>query len=324
MPGMTVDPMGQGMFGGYGMNMNGMNGMNMNMNMGGFDAGQGLYGAWDASQNSMWNAGQDKFNPNAFANGMGVGPLYAGPDGYPGFNLSHQKGFHSNHPYQNGYYGNSYRGGFRGRGRGFYAGRGRGGFGHANFPTNPAFQGQNSFAQDMSSQNVTGEIAADQDAEAKEEPPGAENPPEAPKEIADAQPEDSSGAPKPADDYSLHAAPDDSQLHGIPTIDSLDQSTMDAMPTGPAHMGMGMGMGMGYGRGGFMRGGFSGGRGGFGGPYMPQPPNPGVEGAPAAPRAMREGLPNTSVLRHRGYQPQQQMRAPGPASSAQPAEASEA
>jgi hypothetical protein len=34
------------------------------------------------------------------------------------------------------------------------------------------------------------------------------------------------------------------------------------------------------------------------------PPGPGVEGAPAAPRAMRQGLPNTSVFRQRGFQPQ--------------------
>jgi hypothetical protein len=27
-----------------------------------------------------------------------------------------------------------------------------------------------------------------------------------------------------------------------------------------------------------------------------------VEGAPAAPRAMRQGLPNTSVFRQRGFQ----------------------
>ncbi|RAH48649.1 uncharacterized protein BO95DRAFT_440142 [Aspergillus brunneoviolaceus CBS 621.78] len=34
----------------------------------------------------------------------------------------------------------------------------------------------------------------------------------------------------------------------------------------------------------------------------PEPRGQGVEGAPAAPRAMREGLPNTSVLRQRNFQ----------------------
>jgi hypothetical protein len=96
-------------------------------------------------------------------------------------------------------------------------------------------------------------------------------------------------------------------LRGIPTIDSLDQSNhYQMMPN--ASMGMPGHMGMGYGRG-YMRGQFPGGRGGgfggapfMGGPNMQQEPRgQGVEGAPAAPRAMREGLPNTSVLRQRNY-----------------------
>lgn len=44
------------------------------------------------------------------------------------------------------------------------------------------------------------------------------------------------------------------------------------------------------------------------GSYQPNlpagPRGPRVKGAPAAPRAMRQGLPNTSVLRQRGFQDQ--------------------
>lgn len=134
MSGMGMDPMAanQGMLGGYGMNMNGMNsGMNMGMN---FDASQGMYGGWDGSQNNMWNGGQDKFNPNAFANGMG--PQYEGPSGFGGYNMSQPNGVHAqmqqqqfpSQDFQNGYYGPGYgRSNFRGRGRGFVpGGRGRG------------------------------------------------------------------------------------------------------------------------------------------------------------------------------------------------------
>jgi hypothetical protein len=92
------------------------------------------------------------------------------------------------------------------------------------------------------------------------------------------------------------ASVDDQQPQGIPTIDSLDQ----AQPIGPG--GYQGPMGPGYGRGGYMRGSS---RGGYWGGHMSQshlePRNPGVEGAPAAPRAMRQGLPNTSVLRQRGF-----------------------
>jgi hypothetical protein len=100
-----MDPMAnQGIFGDYGMNMAGMG-----INTGNFNGG--MYGSlgWDA-QNNMWQ-GQDKFNPNAFANG--TGPPYGGAYG-------------SNfYPDQSGYYGSGYgRGAFRGRGRGY--GRGFG------------------------------------------------------------------------------------------------------------------------------------------------------------------------------------------------------
>ncbi|KAJ5935076.1 hypothetical protein N7466_004623 [Penicillium verhagenii] len=268
---MGMDPMtNQGMFGDYGMNMTGM-GMNNGMNF----EGQGMYGSlgWDSQQN-MWQGGQDKFNPNAFANGSG--PPYGGAFG--GSNMSYPNEF------QSGYNGSGYgRGGFRGRGRGHYQGPGRAGYGgpgqghygHANhgLPSRPV-----SNASAGPNVPVDGEVSL-----------GIES-----NDAADL------GAMDINDSVSADpASADDQQLQGIPTIDSLDQ----ALPTGPGgYQGQ---MGPGYGRGGYMRASMPNGRGGYWGGHMSQshiePKNPGVEGAPAAPRAMRQGLPNTSVLRHRGF-----------------------
>ncbi|OAX84904.1 hypothetical protein ACJ72_00726 [Emergomyces africanus] len=134
MLGMGMDPMAssQGMFGEYGMNMNGINGgMNMGMN---FNAGQAMYGAWDG-QNNMWNGGPDKFNANPFANRMGAefGPSpggyrgYSVPQNYANFPHIHQQQQYPNNDIT-GHFGPGYGRG-RGRGRGFFpGGRGRGGF----------------------------------------------------------------------------------------------------------------------------------------------------------------------------------------------------
>lgn len=259
---MTMDPMAanQGM---YGMNMTGM-GMNMGMNYN----GQGMYGslAWDGSQQNMWQGGQDNFNPNAFANG--TGPPYGGAFG--GSNMS----YHSNPDFQPGSgHGSGYgRGGFRGRGRGYF-GPGRGGFGG---PANQPYLNQSN--SNDCPDGVPGTDGSDQvngnGEYVSENPDGAET-------NAEQNSGDANGP----------------QLQGIPTIDTLDQSTSTGSNgfQGP--------VGLGYGRGGYMRGA---GRGYWGGPtgsYQPQMEQPrgvGVEGAPAAPRAMREGLPNTSVFRHRG------------------------
>ena len=130
----------QGMFGDYGMNMTGMG-----MNTGNFNGG--MYGSlgWDA-QNNMWQ-GQDKFNPNAFANG--TGPPYGGAYGSNLF------------PDQSGYYGSGYgRGAFRGRGRGY--GRGFGpiqghhaansGYGHGPMDV------QGNQNQNPSTENAQGQV----------------------------------------------------------------------------------------------------------------------------------------------------------------------
>lgn len=340
MPGITMDPMavGQGMFGGYGMNMNGMNsGMNLGMN---FDAGQGMYGGWDGTQNNMWNGGQDKFNPNAFANGMG--PQYGDVSGFGGYNMSHQPNGNfapmqqqplqfPNPDFSNGFHGSGYgRGGFRGRGRGFAPGfRGRAGYpGHmqANYPPNanfpaPQFPNSPMVNQEMPSQSPGGGVSATASPTADAAPlamnrasddklpPGDQQEPhEDPSKEIIASTEARPGVPS-ADETPA----DDSQLRGIPTIDSIDEAnaaqsfynnTTSGVPvnrtTGPP-----------FPRGGYMRGSFQGGRGGEfpNKPFMPglyQPnnmpvqfPGQGVQGAPAAPRAMRQGLPNTSVLRQR-------------------------
>ena len=340
MAGMAMDPMSQGMFGGYGMNMNGMNnGMNMGMN---FDAGQGMYGGWDGSQNSMWNGGQDKFNPSAFANGMGsqYGPGSSGFGGYNGNYAQMQHQPFPNQDFSNGYYGPGYgRGNFRSRGRGFIPnGRGRGGSFHggmhANYPNanNPAFQNPNapSFTQPMPSQAQDGEMAtADPNGNEMKQFEDAQGP----QESAEGTPlketvDETTDEKVPAEEVptSVSAAEGgtgahDSQLQGIPTIDSLDQdSAAHAMPTGFAGM-HGPPMGPGFGRGGYMRGPFPGGRGGGfpGPPFVPGPTvGQGVEGAPAAPRAMRQGLPNTSVFRQ-----QQSFHTRGRLSASRPPEVSQ-
>ncbi|KAJ5585595.1 uncharacterized protein N7459_005395 [Penicillium hispanicum] len=279
---MTMDPMAanQGMFGDYGMNMTGM-GMNMGMNVN----GQGMYGTlgWDNFQQNMWQGGQDKFNPNAFANG--TGPLQGGAFG--GSNSSYP----SNANFQSGYYEPGIgRGGFRGRGRGhghFQGGPGRGGFGGPGFSlaANPGFSSQSMSSAPGDSRHET--LGGVDEATQAVENDGTEP-------VSDANVADGSAEMPSAESGTAN----NQQLQGIPTIDSLDQP----IPTGPGgHQGY---MGPGYGRGGYMRG--VGGRGGgFWGNPMPQHPieprGAGVEGAPAAPRAMRQGLPNTSVLRQRGF-----------------------
>lgn len=332
---MAMDPMAasQGMFGGYGMNMNGMsNGMNMGMN---FNSGQGMYGGWDGSQNNMWNGGPDKFNPNAFANGMG--PEFGGPSGFGGYNHGNyqmQQQF-PNQDFQNGFYGPGYgRGGARGRGRGFFqGGRGRGGFGgymQGNYPTH-ANSSTYPNQQSLSVQQQNG-LPAQQDASNGQESatpnaadikkfnddlaPGGEHElnEEQIKETTDGTVGDTQDVPseaKSAEGPSTeHPSVEEPELRGIPTIDSIDQASYGpSMPSGPT--GFTAPTGPGFGRGGFpMRGGYPGGRGGAfmngltpGGPQLIatiEPRGQGVAGAPAAPRAMREGLPNTGI-RGRGF-----------------------
>ena len=128
-----------------GMGMNGMNSMNgMNMGMG-FNAGQASYGGFNG-QNDAWNAGQNNYYPNAYANANGMGGDFGAQSGFSGYNVpSHQGNYNqmnnhqhfSHNDYQSGYQGQSYQGRGRGRGRrggydfhsrGEYSGRGRGNY----------------------------------------------------------------------------------------------------------------------------------------------------------------------------------------------------
>ena len=133
---MGLDPMtiSQSMYGGFGGQGMGINGMNVGM---GFNTGQGGFGGFNG-QPGAWNTGQDKFNQNAYgghANAMG-GDF--GPNaGYGGYNMpSHQGSFNQmhhhqypNNDYQNGYNGQGFHNRGRGRGRGYHnAGRARGSY----------------------------------------------------------------------------------------------------------------------------------------------------------------------------------------------------
>ncbi|KAH6604218.1 hypothetical protein Trco_007664, partial [Trichoderma cornu-damae] len=111
MPGMGMDPM-QNMYmnGGFqGMGMNGMGGFG-----GGF--GQGSNDNWNGAQS--WNFDQNNYNQNG--PGMGTGD-------FGNFNTGFQTGYNQgNYGHFNDYRRNNYGRG-RGRGRGFYGGYGRGG-----------------------------------------------------------------------------------------------------------------------------------------------------------------------------------------------------
>ncbi|KAI3336473.1 hypothetical protein HD806DRAFT_7225 [Xylariaceae sp. AK1471] len=114
MMGMMDPMMMQNMMmsGGFGAQGMGMNGMNMNMGMNGFNGGGD---DWNGQQS--WNVGQDNFNPNAA--GMGNGDFGNFNANFRTGNYGHQNQFND---YRRGNYG--FRG--RGRGRGYYGGYGRG------------------------------------------------------------------------------------------------------------------------------------------------------------------------------------------------------
>ena len=142
MPGMGMDPMAMPqMYGGFGGQGMGMNSMNMGM---GFDAGQGAFGGFNG-QPPAWNAGQNKFNQNAYGShaGMsGIGGDFGANAGYGGYNMpSHQGNFNQMHQHQyphndfhQGHHGQGFQYRGRGRGRGYFnAGRGRGGGGYGQY-----------------------------------------------------------------------------------------------------------------------------------------------------------------------------------------------
>ncbi len=141
MPGMGMDPMAMSqMYGGFGGQGMGMNSMNMG---GGFDAGQGAFGGFNG-QPAAWNAGQNKFNQNAYGNHAGAGGMggdFGANAGYGGYNVPpHQGNYNQMHQHQypnndfhQGHHGQGFQYRGRGRGRGYLnAGRGRGGYNQYN------------------------------------------------------------------------------------------------------------------------------------------------------------------------------------------------
>ena len=133
LPGMGIDPMvmSQGMYGGFGGQGLGINGMNIGM---GYNAGQSAFGGF-SGQPAAWNTGHDKFNQNAYGHATGMGGDFGTNAGYGRYNVpQHQGNFnqmhhhqYSNNDFQNGYNGPGFQNRGRGRGRGYQnAGRGRG------------------------------------------------------------------------------------------------------------------------------------------------------------------------------------------------------
>ncbi|KAJ3578706.1 hypothetical protein NPX13_g1858 [Xylaria arbuscula] len=100
------------MNGGFGAQGMGMNGMNMNMGINGFNGGGD---DWNGQQS--WNVGQDNFNQNA--PGMGNGD-------FGNFNSNFRTGNYGHHNQFNDHRRGNYGFRARGRGRGYYAGYGRG------------------------------------------------------------------------------------------------------------------------------------------------------------------------------------------------------
>ena len=164
---MGMDPMAmsQAMYGGFGGQGMGMNGMNMGMGM---SAAQGAFGGF-TGQPESWITGQDKFNPNAYgghANGMGAD--FGNHVGYGGYNVPSQQGSFNqmhhqqfpNNDFQNGYNGQGFQNRGRGRRGAYYnTGRGRGGYNQVNQGNQGNQANYEPFHHQIPSQNVQQSIS---------------------------------------------------------------------------------------------------------------------------------------------------------------------
>ncbi|KAL6414761.1 hypothetical protein AUP68_01293 [Ilyonectria robusta] len=266
MPGMGMDPMTmQNMF----MN-GGFQGMGMN-GMGGFGGGfgQGSNNNWNGSQS--WNFDQNNYNQNG--PGMGTGD-------FGNFNSGFQTGYNQgNYGHFNDYRRNNFGRG-RGRGRGYYGGYGRGGY---QFGGNASYQDQGQMSQfgsgvqgqgqgqtDNSGAGGQGESAEGQDVDEYGRAVRAE--------VAD------------GDDKTNEAASGGDPTSGDqdPSREALGNEAGGDVPTGPN---------MGSAGNPHQRNGSGTIRSVVVAPDVPI-------NAPTGPKAMRQGLPNTSLLnlRARGYQ----------------------
>ncbi|ROW14373.1 hypothetical protein VPNG_03893 [Cytospora leucostoma] len=314
MPGMGMDPSMMNMYQmnngfGPGMDMSMMNG-----GMAGFNGGAGSDGNWNGPQS--WNNGQNNYNhPNAA--GMGNGD-------YGEFNSGYQTGYNQgtfgpNNQF-NAYRGRGYYRGGRGfRGRGAFGNYGRGGFGYGQQGN---FQGQNYMNQQygpnamdpqgqngaQSLPNISSVEGGDKDVDEfgrKLRPEGsqdggqdAENAEKAETGMVnengddDFKREGSGAVSGEAGDHSGQA--NDAVQSGVEG-DTAYAPNGIVVPVDPRmRPSSGPSFGMNHQR-----------VGSFGG--MPPPPAPAPDvplNAPKGPKAMRQGLPNTSLLnlRARGYQ----------------------
>ncbi|ROW12182.1 hypothetical protein VMCG_00201 [Cytospora schulzeri] len=319
MPGMGMDPSMMNM---YQMNNGFGPGMDMSMMNGGvaagFNGGMGSDGNWNGPQS--WNNGQNNYNhPNAA--GMGNGD-------YGEFNSGYQTGYNQgtfgpNNQF-NGFRGRGYYRGGRGfRGRGAFGNYGRGGFGYGQQGN---FQGQNYMNQQQYGSNMmdqgpngpqslpnvsSGEGEGDKDVDEfgrklrqGSSQDGAQDAENAEKtEMGtvnesgdnDFKREGSGAGSREAGpgsgDYSGQA--NDTLQSGVEG-DTAYAPNGIVVPADPRMRPSSGPFGMNHQRG-----------GSFGG--MPPPPAPAPDvplNAPKGPKAMRQGLPNTSLLnlRARGYQ----------------------
>ncbi|KAI1768953.1 hypothetical protein GGR53DRAFT_476480 [Hypoxylon sp. FL1150] len=274
------------MSGGFGAQGMGMNGMNMNMGMNGFNGGGN---DWNGQQS--WNVGQDNFNPNT--RGMGNGDFGNFNSGFrTGFNSGNYGHNNQFNDYRRGNYG--FRG--RGRGRGFHGGHSRG-YHHGYNNPNAGWAGQGSqFPNGNDGQTAlddpqeTGQTPGNVDEFGRAIRPelneDAQNPGED-EHVESGGKHDSTavnGADKLARENSEQAAKKDGSesMQGDLADDKGDVSSRDqhSAPQGPAR--------------------------GSAGQMQPPTAAPDVPfNAPTGPKAMRQGLPNTSFhnLRARGFIP---------------------
>ncbi|XXH04765.1 Vacuolar protein sorting-associated protein 21 [Hypoxylon texense] len=273
------------MSGGFGAQGMGMNGMNMNMGMNGFNGGND----WNGQQS--WNVGQDNFNPNT--RGMGNGDYGNYNSGFrTGFNSGNYGHHNQFNDYRRGNYG--FRG--RGRGRGFYNGHGRG-FHHGYNNVNAGWAGQGpQFSNGKDGQaalddsQVTGQPSGNVDefgrAIRPESNDDAQNAGEDEHAEAGSSHDNTTvnGVDKLARENSEQAPKEDGSpsVQDVPADDKGDVSSRDqhSAPQGPSR--------------------------GSAGQMHPQTTAQVVPfNAPTGPKAMRQGLPNTSLhhLRARGFIP---------------------
>ncbi|RFU30747.1 hypothetical protein B7463_g5591, partial [Scytalidium lignicola] len=327
MSGMGMDPMAmQNMFmnGGFGTAGMGVNGMNMGMGMAGFDGGvgAGFNNGWNALQS--WNVGPDTFNPNA--TGMDQNEFGANNPGFAQNATGYAQGNHGR-PNQYNDYQNNY--GYQSRGRG----RGRGGYvqGRSSYTygSNEVYPQQS--PQDFQSSGVgqpsslideQGPIPTGPKADTDTSPAdvdefgrqlrrpvseGGEHEDEETNqtskddnnktshEIEAAQEQMSRGeSQNDASSEKPGQADDDSAPKPIQTLE--DSHSVPFAPSGPNGFSN-----YNLHRGGFMQSSFRGRGGGFGATHAHVHRVPDVPiNAPTGPKAMREGLPNTSLVNLRG------------------------